>query len=43
MLDYHIAATRYQDCAEVIIFDDGDYQFQHLPEALSSIRAFYET
>jgi predicted esterase YcpF (UPF0227 family) len=41
VLDYRIAATRYQECAEVIIFDDGDHQFQHMPEALPQIRAFY--
>ena len=43
VLDYRIATSRYQECAEVIIFDDGDHQFQHLTEALPSIRSFYAT
>lgn len=41
VLDYRTAVTRYQDCAEIIIFDGGDHQFQHLPEALPRIRHFY--
>jgi predicted esterase YcpF (UPF0227 family) len=41
VLDYRTAVTRYQDCAKIIIFDGGDHQFQHLPEALPSIRHFY--
>jgi len=41
VLDYRIATTRYQDCAEVIIFDGGDHQFQHMTEALPGIKAFY--
>ncbi len=43
LLDYRLAVNRYQDCAEVIIFEGGDHQFQHLPEALAKIRAFYAT
>ena len=43
VLDYRIATTRYQNCAEVIMFDDGDHQFQHMIEALPPIRAFYAT
>lgn len=41
VLDYRIAATRYQSCAEVIIYDDGDHQFQHMVESLPRIQAFY--
>lgn len=41
VLDYRIAATRYQHCAEVVIFNGGDHQFQHMTEALPRIRAFY--
>ena len=41
VLDYRIAAERYQHCAEVVIFDGGDHQFQHMMEALPGIRAFY--
>ena len=41
VLDYHIAVSRYQDCAKIILFDDGDHQFQHMTESLSAIEAFY--
>jgi len=41
VLDYRIAATRYQACAEVVIYDDGDHQFQHMPESLPYIRKLY--
>lgn len=41
VLDYHIAVSRYQDCAEIILFNDGDHQFQHMRESLSAIEAFY--
>lgn len=42
VIDYHVAVNRYQHCAEVVLFDDGNHQFQHLPEALPRIRTFYE-
>jgi predicted esterase YcpF (UPF0227 family) len=41
VLDYQIAAERYQQCAEVVIFEGGNHQFQHMPEALPRIMAFY--
>ncbi len=41
VLDYRIAAERYRHCAEVVIFEGGDHQFQHMPEALPRIRVFY--
>lgn len=43
LLDYRLAAKRYQECAKVILFKDGDHQFQHMPEALPLVRTFYET
>ena len=43
VLDYRIAAERYQQCADVVIFDGGDHQFQHMAEALPRIRTFYAT
>lgn len=42
LLDYRITVSRYQECAEVILFKGGDHQFQHMQEALPLIRAFYE-
>lgn len=41
VLDYHIALNRYQDCAEAILFDDGDHQFQHMTESIHVIETFY--
>ena len=41
VLDYRIAASRYRKCAEMIIFADGDHQFQHMTASLSRIKAFY--
>jgi len=41
VLDYRIAAERYRHFAEVVIFEGGDHQFQHMPEALAKIRDFY--
>jgi len=41
VLDYRIAASRYQQCAEMIIFADGDHQFQHMTESLPKIETFY--
>ncbi|NNF97035.1 MAG: esterase, partial [Halobacteria archaeon] len=32
VLYYRVAASRYAECGEVILFEDGDHQFQHLPE-----------
>lgn len=42
VLDYRLAQQRYRACAEVIVYADGDHAFQHLAEALPSIRAFYQ-
>jgi predicted esterase YcpF (UPF0227 family) len=41
VLDYRIAASRYRKCAEMIIFADGDHQFQHMTESLPKIETFY--
>ena len=41
VLDYRIAARRYQQCAEIMIFSDGNHQFQHMTESLPRIEAFY--
>lgn len=41
VIDYHFAYEQYQSCAEVILFEGGDHQFQHLPESLPIIKRFY--
>ncbi len=43
LLDHRIAFERYQACAEVLRFDGGDHQFQHLPEAIESIKTLYRS
>lgn len=41
VIDYHFAAEEYAPCANVVIYEGGDHQFQHLPESLPLIRQFY--
>lgn len=41
IIDYHYAVEQYKDCAEIILFEGGDHQFQHLPEAIPKIINFY--
>ncbi len=41
VIDYHTAVTRYRDCAQVIMYEGGNHQFQHMPEGLSLIQEFY--
>lgn len=42
ILDYRVAVARYQDCSEIVMFNGGDHQFQHMTEALPLIQAFYD-
>jgi predicted esterase YcpF (UPF0227 family) len=41
ILDYRVAVARYQNCAEIVMFNGGDHQFQHMTASLSRIKAFY--
>ena len=41
IIDYHFAVEKYQHCAEVLLYQGGDHQFQHLPESIAKINAFY--
>jgi predicted esterase YcpF (UPF0227 family) len=41
ILDYRVAVARYQNCAEIVMFNGGDHQFQHMAASLSRIKAFY--
>ena len=41
VLDYRVAVARYQNCAEIVMFNGGDHQFQHMTASLSRIKAFY--
>lgn len=42
IIDYHIAQQRYAACAQVIVYPDGDHQFQHLREATVAIKDFVQ-
>jgi len=41
IIDYHDAQLRYHDCAKVIVYADGNHQFQHLTEAVVAIKEFH--
>ncbi|MDZ7804037.1 YqiA/YcfP family alpha/beta fold hydrolase [Thiohalophilus sp.] len=41
LLDYRLATERYDNCADIRLYDDGDHAFQHLPDALPAIRGVY--
>ena len=41
ILDYRVAVSRYQNCAEIVMFNGGDHQFQHMTESFPRIEAFY--
>ena len=41
ILDYRVAVARYQNCAEIVMFNGGDHQFQHMAESFPRIEAFY--
>jgi len=41
VIDYRYAYQKYQSCAETILYENGDHQFQHLAEAIPAIRNFY--
>ena len=40
IIDYRFAQHRYADCGHVIVYPDGNHQFQHLAEASAAIRHF---
>lgn len=41
VIDYHFAYKQYHSCAEVILFEGGDHQLQHLNESIPKIKNFY--
>jgi len=40
IIPYEYALEKYEACAECHAFDDGDHNFQHIPESVELIRAF---
>jgi predicted esterase YcpF (UPF0227 family) len=40
IIDYRYALQRYADCAQVIVYPNGNHQFQHLAEAAETIKIF---
>ena len=41
VLDYRLAEAAFRGCGRTIVFPGGSHRFEHLPEALSEIRALY--
>jgi len=41
VLDYRLAEAAFRGCGRTIVFLGGSHRFEHLPEALSEIRALY--
>lgn len=41
LLDYRLAAQRYDNCADIRLFERGDHAFQHLPDVLPAIRGMH--
>lgn len=42
VINYRYAQQRYADCAEIIIYPDGNHQFRHLPQAAELINHFHK-
>lgn len=40
IIDYRYAQRIYSPCAQVIVYPEGDHQFQHLAEAVEAINVF---
>jgi predicted esterase YcpF (UPF0227 family) len=40
LIDYHYAHQLYKPCAQVIVYPDGDHEFQHVNEAAIAIQHF---
>jgi len=43
IIDYHFAQQLYSPCAQVLVYPDGDHQFQHLAEAATAIKQFMQS
>lgn len=43
VIEYSFAVEQYKKCAEIILYDGGDHQFQHLDESIPKIKHFYKT
>ena len=43
VIEYSFAVEKYKQCAEIILFDGGDHQFQHLNESIPKIKHFYNS
>lgn len=38
VIDYRVAASRYRDCARLMVFDGGDHGFQHMDSLIDALR-----
>jgi len=43
IINYRFAVEKYQHCAEMVLYEKGDHQFQHLMESIPKIVEFYNT
>ena len=43
IIDYRFAVEKYKHCAEMILYEKGDHQFQHLMESIAKILELYNT
>lgn len=41
LIPYQHALKKYQSCGKQVLFEGGNHQFQHLPEAVCEIKKFY--
>ena len=41
VIDYLFSVDKYKRCARIILYEAGDHQFQHMPEALIELEKFY--
>ena len=41
VINYHYAVEKYRPCGKIILYEEGDHQFQHLAESIPEINTFY--
>ena len=41
LISFHHAVSKYQSCGKLVLYEGGNHQFQHLPEAIAEIKKFY--
>lgn len=41
LIPFQHAVNKYQECGKLLLYEGGNHQFQHLPEAIPEIKKFY--